>query len=88
MSKRKEIADIQLRFKTDKGNKDKGIDPAEYSESYFPVTVYSRFSAWIKQKIHLMRGGGTEVDLPLRIVTIDKTETIDLKETPIVKLQW
>ena len=85
LSKRKEIADIQLRFKTDKGNKDKGIDPAEYRESYFPVTVYSRFSNTDKTEI-LSHDGGTK--LTYRCIVTGKTETIDFKETPIVKLQW
>jgi lysyl-tRNA synthetase class 1 len=85
LSRRKDIADIQLRFKTDKGNKDKGIDPAEFRETYFPVTVYSRFSGADKAEI-LSYDGGTK--LTYRCVVTGKTETIDFKETPVVKLQW
>jgi lysyl-tRNA synthetase class 1 len=85
LSKRKEIADIQLRFKTDKGNKDKGIDPETFIETYFPVTVYSRFTGTDKAEV-LSYDGDTK--LTYRCVVTGKTETIDFKETPSVKLQW
>ena len=43
---REKAADIQLQFKTDKGNQEKGIDPETFRRTYFPVTVYSRFSGY------------------------------------------
>jgi len=85
LQNREKVADIQLQFKTDKGNADKGIDPETYRKTYYPVVVYSRFSNTDKAEI-LSYDGGTK--LTYRCVVTDKTETIDFKETPIVKLQW
>ncbi len=85
MQQRKRIAEIQLSFKSEKGNEKKGITPEEYIKSYFPITLYSRFSGSDKTEI-LAYDGGTKVTY--RCITTDKTETIDFKEIPIVKLQW
>lgn len=85
LAHRQKAADIQLQFKTDKGNQEKGIDPAEYRESYFPLTVYSRFSGSDKTQV-LSYDGGTKVTY--RCLVTDKVEQIDFKETPVVKLPW
>ncbi|MDD4615649.1 MAG: lysine--tRNA ligase [Alphaproteobacteria bacterium] len=85
LANRKKAADIQLQFKTDKGNQEKGIDPEEYRETYFPVTVYSRFSRTDKVQV-LSYDGGTK--LTYRDIATGKVEQIDFKETPIVKLPW
>ncbi|MDR3448162.1 MAG: lysine--tRNA ligase [Alphaproteobacteria bacterium] len=82
---REKAADIQLQFKTDKGNAEKGIDPAEYRRTYFPVTVYSRFSGTDKTKV-LSYDGGTK--LTYHCLVTGKEEQIDFRETPIVKLPW
>ncbi|MDR3424055.1 MAG: lysine--tRNA ligase [Alphaproteobacteria bacterium] len=82
---REQAADIQLQFKTDKGNQEKGIDPEEYRRTYFPITVYSRFSGTDKVQV-LSYDGGTK--LTYRCLVTDKVEQIDFKETPVVKLPW
>jgi lysyl-tRNA synthetase class 1 len=85
LANRKKAADIQLQFKTDKGNQEKGIDPETYRETYFPITVYSRFSGTDKVQV-LSYDGGTK--LTYRCLMTDKVEQIDFKETPICKLPW
>ncbi len=82
---REQAAEIQLRFKTEKGNQEKGLDPDTFRRTYFPVTVYSRFSGADKVEI-LSYDGGTK--LTYRCLLTDKVEQIDFKETPIVKLPW
>ena len=44
LRKRKEIADILLSFMTKKGKKNKGIIDSEYRKTYFPISIYSRFT--------------------------------------------
>lgn len=85
LQNREKAADIQLQFKTDKGNEAKGIDPEEYRRTYYPVTVYSRFSGTDKVEI-LSYDGGTK--LTYRCIITGKVEQIDFRETPVVKLPW
>lgn len=85
LAHRRKAAEIQLQFKTDKGNQEKGIDPEAYLETYFPVTVYSRFSGTDKVQV-LSYDGGTK--LTYRCLITEKEEQIDFKETPVVKLPW
>ncbi len=85
LQNREKAADIQLQFKTDKGNQEKGIDPEDYRRTYFPVTVYSRFSGTDKVQV-LSYDGGTK--LTYKCLVTGKTEQIDFKETPVVKLPW
>lgn len=85
LERRALAADIQLQFKTDKSNQEKGIDPETFRATYFPVTVYSRFSGMDKTQV-LSYDGGTK--LTYRCLVTDKVEQIDFKETPVVKLPW
>ena len=85
LARREQAADIQLQFKTDKANQEKGIDPDEYRRTYFPVTVYSRFNGTDKTQV-LSYDGSTK--LTYRCLVTGKEEQIDFKETPVVKLQW
>ncbi len=85
LQNRRKAAEIQLQFKTDKGNQAKGIDPEEYLETYYPVTVYSRFSGTDKTQVRSYDGG---TKLTYRCLVTDRVEQIDFKETPIVKLPW
>jgi len=85
LERREQAADILLRFKTDKGNQEKGIDPEEFRKIYYPLTVYSRFTGTDKTQV-VSYDGGTK--LTYRCLTTDKVEQIDFKETPIVKLPW
>ncbi len=85
LQNRAQAAEIQLQFKTDKGNQEKGIDPETFRQTYFPVTVYSRFSGTDKVQV-LSYDGGTK--LTYRCLMTDKVEQIDFRETPVVKLPW
>ncbi|MDE1902182.1 MAG: lysine--tRNA ligase [Alphaproteobacteria bacterium] len=85
LQNRAKAADIQLQFKTDKGNQEKGIDPETYRQTYFPVTVYSRFSGTDKTQVLSYDGGTT---LTYRCLVTGKEEQIDFKQTPVVKLPW
>ena len=85
LSHREQAADILLQFKTEKSNQEKGIDPEEFRQTYFPLTVYSRFTGTDKTKV-LSYDGGTK--LTYRCLVTDKVEQIDFKENPIVKLPW
>lgn len=82
---REQAAEILLQFKTDKGNQEKGIDPDEFRRTYFPLTVYSRFSGTDKTQVLSYDGG---MKLTYRCLTTDKEEQIDFKLHPIVKLPW
>lgn len=85
LQNRAKAADIQLQFKTDKANAEKGIDPDEYRRTYYPVTVYSRFSGSDKTQV-LAYDGGTKITY--RCLVTNQQEEIDFKTTPIVKLPW
>ena len=85
LQNRAQAAEIQLQFKTDKGNQEKGIDPETFRQTYFPVTVYSRFSGTDKVQV-LSYDGGTK--LTYRCLMTDKVEQIDFRKTPVVKLPW
>ncbi len=85
MRNRAKIADIQLQFKTDKGNEERGIDPGEFARTYWPIVVYSRFTGTDKTEIVDYDGGTT---ITYRCLATGKSETIDYRQTPIVKLPW
>ncbi|HEY4211699.1 MAG TPA: lysine--tRNA ligase [Steroidobacteraceae bacterium] len=85
MRNREKIAAIQLRFKTDKANEEKGIDPAEFARTYWPIVVYSRFTGTDKTEIVDYDGNTT---ITYRCNVTGKTETVDFRQTPIVKLPW
>lgn len=85
LQNRLKVVDILLSFKSEKGNIKRGIDPETYRQSYYPLSVYSRFSGTDKTEV-LSYDGGTKITY--RCVTTDKTETIDFRGTPIVKLPW
>jgi lysyl-tRNA synthetase class 1 len=82
---RQRIAEIQLSFKSEKGNEKRGITPEEFLKTYYPISVYSRFSGSDKTEV-LSYDGNTTVTY--RCLATDKTDTVDFKEHPIVKLQW
>jgi lysyl-tRNA synthetase class 1 len=85
LRKRHEIADILLSFKTEKCNLAKGIEPEQFRETYYPITLYSRFTGTDKTEI---TGYDGETKLTYRCLQSNQSETIDFRETPIVKLPW
>lgn len=85
LKKRKEIADILLSFMSDKAKGEKGIDPQEYRENYYPLAVYSRFSGKDLTKILSYDGATTVTYL---CVETGKEDTVDLSKEHIAKLSW
>ncbi len=85
LNHRFEIADILLSFMTEKAKGEKGIDPTEYRQNYYPVSVYSRFSGKDSTKILDFDG---KSKLTYRCIETGKEETIDIRTDHIVKLSW
>ena len=85
LNKRKEIADILLSFMTDKGKKNKNIVDNEYRESYFPISLYSRFTN--KDATEILSYDGKKT-IRYRCKITKKEEEVDITQTRIVKLNW
>ena len=85
LRKRKEIADILLSYMTEKGKSDKGIVDTEYRESYYPISLYSRFTGKDATEI-LSYDGKTTVRYRCKITK--KEEEVDLSKDRIAKLGW
>ena len=85
MEKRKEIADILLRFMTAKGKEKKGIVDKVYREEYYPLVVYSSCTGKDTTKILAYHGGTM---LSYKCLETGKEETIDFSKQRIVKLGW
>ena len=85
LNKRKEIADILLSCMTDKGKKNKNIIEGDYRESYFPISLYSRFTN--KDATEILSYDGKKT-IRYRCKITKKEEEIDITETHIVKLSW
>ncbi|MCY4577321.1 MAG: lysine--tRNA ligase [Candidatus Kaiserbacteria bacterium] len=85
LRKRKEIADILLSFMTEKGKKNKGIVDSEYRESYFPISLYSRFTS--KDATEILSYDGKQT-VRYRCKITKKEEAVNLAETRIAKLNW
>ncbi len=84
IQKRKEIADILLAHMTDKGKELKGISDREYRESYYPISVYSRFTG--KDATEILSCDNTTIRYRCKITK--EEEEIDFTQTHIVKLNW
>jgi lysyl-tRNA synthetase class 1 len=87
LQKRDRIAEILLSFKTEKGNQEKGIDPETFRATFYPVTIYSRFTGKDKTEV-LEYDGGTK--LTYKCLISGETETIDFSgpDDALIKLQW
>ena len=85
LHKRKEIANILLSFMTEKGKKNKNIVDSEYCESYFPISLYSRFTN--KDATEILNYDGKKT-IRYRCKITKKEEDIDLSKTRIAKLNW
>lgn len=79
------IADILLSFMSDKAKGEKGIDPSEYRENYYPISVYSRFTGKDITKVLSYDGATTITYL---CVETGKEDTVDLSKEHIAKLSW
>lgn len=85
LRKREAIADILLSFMTEKGKREKGIVDATYRKTYFPITLYSRFSG--KDATTILSYDG-EKTVTYRCNSTKKEESINLSEHRIAKLSW
>lgn len=86
LGNRRRIGEIIASFKTKKVGEDGAVVPdEELSPSYYPVVVYSRFSNTDKVEV-LDYDGGTRLTYRCRVT--GRSETIDFRETPVVKLPW
>jgi lysyl-tRNA synthetase class 1 len=85
LTKRREIAEVLLSFMTEKGKEAKQIDPAAYTEEYYPISVYSRFTGKDNTAV-LSYDGGTKITY--RCNETGKTDTVDLSHDRIAKLAW
>ena len=85
LRKRKEIAKILLSFMTEKGKKNKNIVDSEYCETYFPISLYSRFTG--KDTTKILSYDGKKA-IRYRCNITKKEEDIDLSKTRIAKLNW
>ena len=85
LQNREVIAKILLSHMSDKSKAAKEINEEVYIESYYPVSVYSSFTGKDTTKIISYDGDST---ITYRCLETEKEETINLRETHIVKLAW
>lgn len=85
LKRRHDIADILLSFMSDKAKGEKGINPEEYKENYYPIAVYSRFSGKDLTKVLSYDG---ETTVTYLCVETGKEDTVDLSKEHIAKLSW
>ncbi len=85
LRKKYEIADILLSFMTEKGKENKNINPTEYREKYYPISVYSRFTG--KDNTTVLSYDG-ESTITYLCRDTNQTETVDLSKEHIAKLSW
>lgn len=82
---RTEIADILLSFMSDKGKRERNIDEAEFRRTYWPLIVYSRFTGCDNTSVVDFDGTAC---ITYRCNDTGHEETVDIGDTPIVKLPW
>ncbi len=82
---RKEIADIQLSFMSEKAKSEKNINADEYRENYYPISIYSKFTGKDSTKILNYDG---EKSVTYLCAETKQTETVDLSVDHIAKLAW
>lgn len=85
LREREKIADILLSFMTDKAKEKKGIDPEAYRSTYYPISVYSRFTG--KDITKVLNYDGKSMITYLCVET-GKEDTVDLSVEHIAKLTW
>jgi lysyl-tRNA synthetase class 1 len=85
LNNREEIADVLLSFMSDKGKHQRGLYEQAYRESFFPISVYSRFSGKDSTTIKHFDG----ISRITYICHETKAEdTVDILEERIAKLAW
>ena len=82
---RTKIAEILLSFMSEKGKEEKQIDPVKFTEEFYPISVYSRFTGKDATKI-LNYDGDSKITYQCLITK--QEETIDIRTDHMVKLAW
>lgn len=85
LKNRERIAEILLSFMTEKGKEEKKINPDEYKKTYYPISVYSRFTG--KDSTRVISWNG-DSEITYECFDSGKTETINIRKEHIVKLPW
>jgi len=85
LQQREKIAEILLSFMSEKGKKEKNIDPKEYKEKYYPISVYSKFTG--KDNTEILEYKNNSI-ITYKCLDTDRIETIDFTKEKIVKLSW
>ncbi len=85
LNHRHKIAEILLSFMSQKGKKEKRINPKEFKKNYYPVSLYSRFSG--KDTVKILGYDGN-VKIKYQCLETKKTDEIDITKDHIVKLSW
>lgn len=84
ISKRDRVAEVLLSFMTEKAMREKNINAKVYRENFYPISVYSRFTG--KDFTKILGCDGMRV--AYKCLETGKTETVDLREEHIAKLNW
>lgn len=79
------IADVLLSFMTEKGKENKNINPEEYKNNFYPISVYSTFSGKDNTKVISYDG---DKKITYKCFDTNQEETIDITEKRVVKLAW
>lgn len=82
---RKDIARVLLSFMPEKTKQAKNIVDGEYIESFYPISLYSRFSGKDNTKILSYDGDAT---LTYFCRDAKQQDTVNLREDRFVKLAW
>lgn len=85
MKKREVIAEVLLSFMSEKAKAQKQIDEEEYRASFYPISIYSRFSGKDTTTI-LSYDGASKVTY--RCHETGQEDTIDLTTDFLYKLNW
>lgn len=85
LNHRHRIAEILLSFMSQKGKKEKRINPKQFKKNYYPISLYSRFSG--KDTVKILNYDGN-VKIKYQCLETKKTDEIDISKEHIVKLSW
>ncbi len=85
LMKRKEIGKILYSFMSDKGKEEKELNREDYLASFYPITVYSRFTGTDKCEILGYDGNGI---VKYKCLVTGNIEDVDIRKERIAKLAW
>lgn len=85
LQRRFEIADVLLSFMSDKGKSERELDPVEFREKFYPISVYSRFSGKDNTIVKEYDGSST---ITYYCRDSKQEESVDILKDRIVKLAW